>query len=68
MANFLSMCCPELQNLLRLIHDLTRKGRPFVWGKEQQDFFEEIKQRLINPPVLYMSNTTGRFHLYSETS
>ena len=37
MVNFLSMFCPELQKLLRPIYDLTRKGRPFIWGKEQQD-------------------------------
>ena len=46
-VNFLSMCCPELQKLLKPIYDLTRKGRPFNWGKEQQDSFEEIKCRLI---------------------
>ena len=40
---FLSMFCPELQKLLKPIYDLTRKGRPFKWGKEQQDLFEEIK-------------------------
>ena len=68
MVNFLSMFCPELQKLLEPIYDLTRKGRPFVWGKEQQDSFEEIKHRLIKPPVLHMPNTTGRFHLYSDTS
>ena len=68
MVNFLSMFCPELQKLLKPIYDLTRKGRPFVWGKEQQDFFEEIKQRLFKPPVLHMQNTTGQFHLYSDTS
>ena len=67
-GQFLSMFCPELQKLLKPIYDLTRKGRPFVWGKEQQDSFEEIKCRLIKPPVLHMSNTTGRFHLYSDTS
>ena len=49
MVNFLSMFCPELQDLLKPIYDLTRKGRPFLWGKEQQYFFEEIKHRLINP-------------------
>ena len=59
---------PELQRLLKPIYDLTRKGRPFVWGKDQQDFFEEIKCRLIKPPVLHMPNTTGRFHLNSDTS
>ena len=67
MVNFLSMFCPELQKLLKPISDLTRKGGPFIWGKEQQDFFEEIKCRLNKPPVLHMPNTTGRFHLYSDS-
>ena len=62
------MFCPELQKLLKAMYDLTRKGRPFVWGKEQQDSFEEIKHRLIKPPVLHMPNKTGRFHLYPDTS
>ena len=66
MVNFLSMFFPELQKLLKPIYDLTRKGRPFYWGKEQQDSFEEIKHRLIKPPVLHMPNKTGRFHLYSD--
>ena len=68
MVNFLSMFCPELQKLLKPIYDLTRKGRPFAWGKEQQDSFEGIKHMLIKPQVIYMPNTTGRFHLYSDTS
>ena len=62
------MFCPELQKLLKSIYDLTRKGKPFVWGKEQQDYFEEKKCRLIKPPVLHMPNTTSRFDLYSDTS
>ena len=67
-VNFLSMFCPELQKLRKPIYDLTGKGRPFNWGKEQQDSFEEIKHRLIKLPVLCMPNKTGRFHLYSDTS
>ena len=66
-VNFLSMFCPELHKLLKPIYDLTRKGRPFNWGKEQ-DSFDEIKNRLIKLPVLHMPNKTGRFHLYSDTS
>ena len=68
MVNFLSMFCPELQKLLKPKYELTRKGRPFVCGKEQQDSLEEIKWQLIKPPVLHMPNTTGRFHLNSDTS
>ena len=54
-------------NLLKPIYDLTRKGRPFHWGKEQQDSFIEIKCRLVKPPILHMPSKTGRFHLYSDT-
>ena len=43
MINFLSIFCPELQELLKLIYDLTRKGRQFIWEREQQEAFKEIK-------------------------
>ena len=68
MVNFVSMFCPELRKLLKPIYDLTRKGRPFLWGKEQQNAFEEIKSRMQNPPVLSMPDRKGRFILYSDTS
>ena len=50
MVNFLSMFCPELQKLLKPIYNLTRKGRPSIWGEEQQEAFEEIKRRLVKAP------------------
>ena len=68
MVNFLSMFCPKLQKLLKPIYELTRKGRHFIWGKEQQEAFEEIKRRLVRAPVLHMPNHEGGFHLYSNTS
>ena len=55
-VNFLSMFCPELQKLLKPIYDLKRKGKPFYWGKDQQDSFKEIKHRLMKPQVLHMPN------------
>ena len=62
------MICPELQKLLKPIYDLTRKGRPFLWEKEQQDAFEEIKNRTQNLPVPSMPNKKGIFILYYDTS
>ena len=64
----MSIFCPELQKLLKPIYELTKKGRPFVWGDEQQKAFDEIKSRLLKPPVLSMPDKRGRFLLYSDTS
>ena len=68
MVNFVSMFCPELQKLLKPIYDLTKKGKPFLWEKEQQEALEEIKRRMLNPLVLSMPDRKGRFILYSDTS
>ena len=68
MVNFVSLFCPELQKFLKPIYDLTRKGRQFIWGNEQQQAFDKIKRRLQRPPVLHLPNRHGRFQLYSDTS
>ena len=62
------MFCPELQKLLKPRYHLTWKGRQFIWGREQQEAFEEIKCRLIKAPILHMPNHNRRFHLYSDMS
>ena len=68
MVNFVSIFCPELQKLLKPIYELTKKGRPFIWGDEQQKAFDKFKSKLLKPPVLSMSDKQGRFLLYSDTS
>ena len=67
-VNYLSLFCPDLQILLRPIVELTHKTRPFVWGKEQEAAFNEVKKRLTNPPVLHLPKADGTFILYSDTS
>ena len=62
------MFCPELQKLLTPIYDLTRKGRQFIWGKEQQEAFKQIKRRLVKTPIMHMPNHGGKFHSYLDTS
>ena len=64
----LSIFCPELQKLLKPIYNLTRKGRQCIWGEEKQLSFEEIKCRLVKPPVLHLPDNKGRFHFYLDAS
>ena len=44
MVNFLSLFCPELQKLLKLIYDLTTKVDNLYGREEQQIAFGEIKK------------------------
>ena len=67
-VNFVSIFCPELQKLLKPIYELTKKGRPFVWGDVQQEVFDKIKSRLLKLPILSMPDRRGRFLLYYDTS
>ena len=52
MIYFFCMFCLELQKLLKPIYDLTRKGRQFIWRKEQQEAFEEIKKKISQGPSI----------------
>ena len=53
---------------MKPIYNLTRKGRQFIWGEEQQKAFDEIKSRLQRPTVLHLPDRHGSFQLYSYTS
>ena len=68
MVNFLSVFCSEIQELLKPIYNLIRKGRQFVYGEEQQLAFEKIKCMLIKPPVFHLPDNKGRFYIYYDTS
>ena len=59
MVNFLNIFCTEPQKFLKSIYDLTRKGRQFIWGEEQQKAFNKIKHRLHRPPVLHLPDRHG---------
>ena len=37
---------------------LIKKGQPFVWGKDQQDSFDQLKTALLSTPILAHPNYT----------
>ena len=68
MIQYLSLFCSDLQELLRPIYEMTKKSVKFQWTSVQQIAFEEIKKRLVKPPVLHLPSSKGRFQLFSDTS
>jgi hypothetical protein len=45
-----------------------KKKQPFIWTKEQQNSFEELKEILINPPVLAYADYKLPFKLQTDAS
>ena len=68
MVNFLSSFLPDLRRLFILTYDLQKKSKKFKWTEEAGKAFNDIKQLLINPPVLKAPTPDGLFHLESDTS
>ena len=65
-SKLLVIVLPRFKKILKPIVELTRKGRPFIWGDAQEKAFREVKLRLTNLPVLHLPKAEGRFILYSE--
>ena len=68
LVNFLAFYLEKLQVKLAPIYEMSSKRVTFKWGPEQQKAFEDIKQLLVEPPVLTMPRKEGRFELHSDTS
>ena len=47
---------------------LTPKNAKFVWSKEWQSSFEELKKKLVSTPVLTIPSGSGGFVVYSDAS
>jgi hypothetical protein len=45
---------------------LLEKGREFKWDEKCQDNFDQLKKRLMSPPVLVMPDLQKRFDIYCD--
>ena len=50
------------------LHDLVKKNQGFIWTKVHQDAFEELRQRLLQPPILRYPDMDRDFILMTDAS
>ena len=55
-------------NLSGPLTALTRKNACFVWTDECEQYFQELKRRLVTAPVLALPTKSGNFIVYSNAS
>ena len=59
-ANFSQISAP--------LRELIAKDKTFIWGKEQQEAFDELKKKLCNPPVLRFPDSHREYFLETDAS
>lgn len=52
MVIFYAKFVPNLSSYLVPFYELLKKGRHYVWGKNQNDVYERVKQLLCSAEVL----------------
>ena len=67
-CNFYRKFILNFSALARPLHDLTKKGVSFHWGKEQDDAFIKLKETFLSAPVIKMLDTTRLFFVMTDAS
>ena len=55
-------------NIAKPLFKLSKKGVKFIWDKEQDDSFNELKIRLASAPILTMPNFDKQFIIRTDAS
>jgi transposase InsO family protein len=67
-ANYYRRFIKNYGKIAAPLHDTTKKGKEFLWDTEQQQAFNEIKERILSEPVLRMFDPTKEVELETDAS
>ncbi|WVZ97285.1 hypothetical protein U9M48_042834 [Paspalum notatum var. saurae] len=68
LAGYYRRFIESFSRIAKPMTSLLEKGVPFIWTKERQAAFDELKKRLTTAPVLTLSDLTKRFTVYCDAS
>ncbi|GJY04499.1 putative reverse transcriptase domain-containing protein [Tanacetum coccineum] len=54
--------------IFKLLTKLTQKNKKYEWGKEEEEAFQMLKQKLCSAPILALPEGTKDFMVYYDTS
>ena len=67
-ANYYKKFLPLLSELIRPLHQLTRKNAPFEWTTDCQNSLDCLKQTITSAPILIYPEPTKPYILYTDSS
>jgi hypothetical protein len=67
-CNFYKPFIADYVHIARPLHDLTKKGAPFVWSSDHANAFQTLKDRFASQPVLSTIDPEKPFTLQTDAS
>jgi transposase InsO family protein len=68
LASFYRRLVPEFEKISKPLTTLIRKNQDFLWGPNQQEAFDNLKNRLFTTPVLTLPDFSRPFFLTTDAS
>ena len=68
LANYCRKFVKNFSEIAKPLTNLLKKGTPFIWDEKCDKAFTEMKQRLIEPPLLGYPSFDHPFTLYTDAS
>ncbi|WVZ97914.1 hypothetical protein U9M48_043416 [Paspalum notatum var. saurae] len=68
LAGYYRRFIESFSKIAKPMTSLLEKGDPFIWSKERQATFDELKKRLTTAPVLTLPDLTKSFNVYCDAS
>ena len=67
-ANFYRRFIKDFAKHAKPLTSLTKKDQPWVWGSEQINAFERLKEAFISAPILRIPDDVNPFRLETDAS
>jgi RNase H-like domain found in reverse transcriptase len=67
-ANFYRCFIEGFSHHVKPLFKLTKKDRKWSWGEEQQQAFNEIKDRATSSPILHFADDSKPFRIEADSS
>ncbi|GKF01590.1 putative reverse transcriptase domain-containing protein, partial [Tanacetum coccineum] len=68
LAGYYRRFIENFSKIAKLLTILTQKNKTYVWGEEQEEAFQILKDKLCNAPVLALLNGPEDFVVYCDAS
>ena len=68
LAGFYRRFVRDFSTIAAPLHELTKKGVPFIWGTNQQQAFDTLKSKLTQAPLLQLPDFNKMFELECDAS